>query len=281
MTNVAEIVKPGARVPDSPAPSARSGKARWPRSFDKRWYGAAIVIGLLLLWEVSARLHWVASANWPPFSIVLQAAFNALRDGEMLPAFISTIRRASIGYALGSSVGIGLALLLGMNRWLRYLLLPVVEFIRPIPGPAIIPPLILFLGVDDALKIAIIALACFFPVFTTTLAGVFSVDDTYLQTAHTFRLTWLDTIRKVVFPATLPAIAAGLRTAASLALIAAVIVEMVAGAGGIGYFMVQMQYAMRPDLMYAAVIYLAVFGYLLNRSFLVLERSAIPWMGKT
>jgi ABC-type nitrate/sulfonate/bicarbonate transport system permease component len=184
-------------------------------------------------------------------------------------------------FVRGSVVEAAGGLSLGMNRWLRRFILPVIEVIRSVPAPAVIPPFILFLGVDDALKISVISLACFFPVFTNSFAGVFAVDDTYMQTARTFRLTWLGTLRKVVFPATLPAIAAGLRTASSLALIAAVIVEMVAGSSSVGYFIVQMRYAMRADLMYAAVIYLAVVGYLFNRLFLILERSIIPWMGKT
>jgi ABC-type nitrate/sulfonate/bicarbonate transport system permease component len=85
----------------------------------------------------------------------------------------------------------------------------------------------------------------------------------------------------VLLPATLPAISAGLRTATSLALVVAVLAEMIAGSSGIGYYLVQMQYALRPDLMYAGVLYLAVTGYLLNRMFLVLEARLIPWMGKT
>jgi ABC-type nitrate/sulfonate/bicarbonate transport system permease component len=85
----------------------------------------------------------------------------------------------------------------------------------------------------------------------------------------------------VVLPATLPAIAAGLRTATSLALVVAVLSEMIAGSSGMGYYLVQMQYALRPDLMYAAVVYLAATGYALNRIFLILEARFIPWMGKT
>jgi ABC-type nitrate/sulfonate/bicarbonate transport system permease component len=250
-------------------------------AFDKRWLGVALILALLSLWEASARRGWVTSDYWPPFSLVLRAAMYGLGDRDMMNAFLSTISRSALGYATGSGIGIILGILLGVNRWARYLLLPIVEIVRPIPAPAIVPPLILFLGVDDALKIFIVALACFFPVFTNAFAGVHSIDDTLLQTARTFRLSWLATLFKVVFPVSLPMLTAGLRAAISIALVVGVIVEMVAGASGIGYFIVQMQYAMRPDVMYAAVIYLAAIGYLLNRAFLVLERKAIPWMGKT
>jgi ABC-type nitrate/sulfonate/bicarbonate transport system permease component len=252
-----------------------------PAAFDKRWLGVALIVALLSLWEVSARGGWVISDYWPPFSLVARAALYGLGDKDMMSALLSTISRSALGYATGCGIGIILGISLGLNRWLRYLILPIVEIVRPIPAPAIIPPLILFLGVDDALKIFIVALACFFPVFTNAFAGVQSIDDTLLQTARTFRLNWTTTIFKIVFPASLPTLAAGLRSAVSIALVVGVIVEMIAGASGIGYFIMQMQYAMRPDVMYAAVIYLAVIGYLLNRAFLMLERKAIPWMGMT
>jgi ABC-type nitrate/sulfonate/bicarbonate transport system permease component len=135
--------------------------------------------------------------------------------------------------------------------------------------------------VDDALKIFIVALASFFPIFTNTFAGVAAIDDTLIQTARTFRTSGLRMLYGVILPAILSAIAAGLRTATSLCLVVAVLSEMIAGSGGIGYYLVEMQYAMRPDLMYAAVFYLALTGYALNRGFLALEARLIPWMGKT
>jgi ABC-type nitrate/sulfonate/bicarbonate transport system permease component len=124
-------------------------------------------------------------------------------------------------------------------------------------------------------------MASFFPIFSNTFAGVATVDDTLIQTARTFRTPTVRLLARVVFPATLPAIAAGLRTATSLCLVVAVLSEMIAGSSGIGYYLVETQYAMRPDLMYAAVLYLAATGYALNRIFLVLEARLVPWMGRS
>jgi ABC-type nitrate/sulfonate/bicarbonate transport system permease component len=251
------------------------------RGFDTRLYGVVLIFALLSLWEISSRLGWIVSAYWPPVTIVIKAAAEQLAGGDMLRALGATLYRAAAGYIMGSAAGIILGILLGKSRVLRVALLPLIEIIRPIPSPAVIPPLILFLGVDDTLKIFIVSLASFFPVFTNTLSGVAAIDDTLIQTARTFRVGWARTLLHVVFPATLPAIAAGLRTATSLALVVAVISEMIAGSSGIGYYLVQMQYALRPDLMYAAVLYLAITGYVLNRVVIALEARFIPWMGKT
>lgn len=274
-----ETVAVAGALEDTELRRSRASSAR--RRFGTRLYGLLLIAVLLLFWEVSSRLGWIVSAYWPPVSTIFAAAIKQLAGGEMLTSLAATLRRAAIGYVTGAVVGVSLGILLGRSRLLRIALLPLIEIVRPIPTPAVIPPLILFLGVDDTLKIFIVSLASFFPVFTNTLAGVATIDDTLMQTARTFQTGWLRTLRCVLLPATLPAISAGLRTATSLALVVAVLAEMIAGSSGIGYYLVQMQYALRPDLMYAAVLYLAVTGYLLNRMFLVLEARLIPWMGKT
>jgi ABC-type nitrate/sulfonate/bicarbonate transport system permease component len=211
---------------------------------------------------------------------IIKVAVKQLAGGDLLDALASTLRRAAIGFVAGSVVGVVLGILLGKNRLLRLALLPLIEIIRPIPTPAVIPPLILFLGVDDTLKIFIVSLASFFPTFTNTLSGVAAIDDTLIQTARTFRVSWSRTLVSVVLPATMPAVMAGLRTATSLTLVVAVLAEMIAGSSGMGYYLVQMQYALRPDLMYAAVLYLAIVGYCLNRAFIMLEARFLPWIGK-
>lgn len=257
--------------------SRRSG----PNGIDRRAWGFLLIAALLSFWEVSSRAGWIVSAYWPPVSHVFAAAIAQLAGGDILLALAATLRRAAIGYAAASVAGVVLGIVLARNLVLRYALLPLIEIVRPMPTPAVIPPLILLLGVDDALKIFIVALASFFPIFSNTFAGVATVDDTLIQTARTFRTPTLRLLACVIFPATLPAIAAGLRTATSLCLVVAVLSEMIAGSSGIGYYLVETQYAMRPDLMYAAVLYLAATGYALNRIFLALEARLVPWMGRS
>jgi ABC-type nitrate/sulfonate/bicarbonate transport system permease component len=242
-----------------------------------RLSGAILIALLLLLWEVSAARGWIVSDNWPRFSAVLVAAYRGLLSGEFAEILGPTLYRMLAGYAVGCILGALFGLLLGINRFLDWTIRPLIEIQRTLPSPAIIPPLILFLGVDDTLKIFIIMLAVFPPVFVNTYGGVRGLDETLLLTARTFGLSRLDTLRKIVLPATLPAMTAGMRIALSLALIMAVIGEMISGASGVGNYLMSMQYAMRADSMYAAVICLAAAGYLLNRIFLVLERGVLHW----
>jgi ABC-type nitrate/sulfonate/bicarbonate transport system permease component len=246
-----------------------------------RLSGTILIALLLLLWEVSAARGWIVSDNWPRFSAVLVAAYRGLLSGELAEIIGATLYRMLVGYAIGCILGVLFGLLLGSNRILDWTIRPLIEIQRTLPSPAIIPPLILFLGVDDTLKIFIIMLAVFPPVFVNTYGGVRGLDETLLLTAKTFGLSRFDTLRKIVLPATLPAMTAGMRIALSLALIMAVIGEMISGASGVGNYLMSMQYAMRADSMYAAVICLAAAGYLLNRIFLVLERAVLHWHHST
>ncbi|MGE0797505.1 MAG: ABC transporter permease [Lautropia sp.] len=168
-------------------------------------------------------------------------------------------------------MAIALGLVLGTVPVLYRFINPLVEFVRPVPTPAVVPPLILLLGVGDAMKICIVALSTFFPVFVNTVNGVRSTGDVLLQTAATFRTGAVATVLKVVLPASWPAIVAGLRTSMALALIVTVIAEMIAGSSGIGFYLIESQFALKPDAMYAGVLALMLLGYGLNRTILLAE----------
>lgn len=242
-----------------------------------RLSGFLLIALLLVLWQLSAAEGWIVSDNWPRFSSVLRAAWQGLASGELGPVLGATLWRMAAGFCIGSLLGVTAGLLLGQFRMVDWALRPLIEIQRTLPMPAIVPPLILLLGVDDALKIFVVTLAVFAPVFVNTYAGVRGMDDTLALTARTFGLGRWATLWKIVLPQSAPAIAAGMRTALSLALVMAVIGEMISGASGVGNYLMSMQYAMRADAMYAAVICLAAAGYLLNRVFLQAESRLLHW----
>jgi ABC-type nitrate/sulfonate/bicarbonate transport system permease component len=239
--------------------------------------GWLLVLMCLVLWEVSARYWAIGSSSWPPFTEVAAAAVKGFVSGELPLVVLSSLGRMASGFAFGSVAGVAVGLLLGTFPVLSRAFTPTLEGLRPLPIPAIVPPLILFLGLDDRLKITVVAIAVFFPVMVNTLGGVRGIDPVLLATARTFRVSRLATLMEVALPAAMPSILAGLRTALSLALVTTIVAEMIAGSGGIGYYIVETQYAMRPDQMYAGVLCLAVVGYGLNWVFLGIERRLIAW----
>ncbi len=241
------------------------------------WSGWALVAGLCLLWQLSVDLGWIRSENWPPLSAVLVKIGEGAASGEWLTVFAPSIVRMLAGYALGCALGVVLGALMANSRWARRLLGTSIALLRPLPVPAIIPPLILLLGVDDALKITVIAFGVFFPVFMSAYAGVLAVDPVHKQVLRTFRIPGWTALLRVKLPTALPYIFSGMRISLSLALVLTVIAEMTAGNDGIGHYIVSMQYAMRAADMYAAVILLSMLGYLLNRLFVVLEARWLRW----
>jgi ABC-type nitrate/sulfonate/bicarbonate transport system permease component len=246
------------------------------RLIGTRASGALLVALLLGLWQYSAH-HWVSSPNWPPVTQIARALGAGFASGELLMVFGSSLYRMLSGYLLGVGAGLVVGLLMASVRTVHAALEPMVELLRPIPVPAIIPPLILLLGVDDAMKIFIVAFSAFFPVLVNTVAGVRAVDRVAIDAARTLCVGRLRIALRVVLPASMPYILAGMRVSLALALIVTVVAEMIAGSSGIGYYVMTMQYAMRPSDMYAAIFVLAALGYALNRGFLAIERRILHW----
>jgi NitT/TauT family transport system permease protein/sulfonate transport system permease protein len=246
------------------------------RRLTGRASGFLLIAALLLLWQVSAQF-WVDSPNWPPLTEIARALAADIASGELVRVFAASLYRMIVGYGIGAVAAVLAGLLMATIPLARRSIEPLVELLRPVPIPAIVPPLILLLGVEDKLKIFIVAFSTFFPVLVNTVQGVRAIDPIALSVARTFRVPAWRILLRVVLPASLPYVMAGLRVSLALALVVTVVAEMIAGSDGIGYYLTTMQYAMRAADMYAAIFVLAAIGYGLNRAFLVCERRLLHW----
>jgi ABC-type nitrate/sulfonate/bicarbonate transport system permease component len=237
----------------------------------------AFIVALLALWEWAAASGLLPAMSFPRMSAILQTLWDLLVSGELLHELEPSMLRMFAGYAVGAALGVLVGLLMGNFRFMYNLLEPITEFLRPIPSPAYIPIVILFLGIDDEMKIFMIAFASFFPVLLNTYSGVRSVDPVQLQTARTFGVAGNRLLWKIVLPAASPYIFTGLRVSLAVALIVMVISEMVAASSGIGYFILGAQRSFKVREMFAGVITLAIVGYALNRIFLFVEGKVLAW----
>jgi len=242
-----------------------------------RAIGVGLVLALLILWELSARLKWVDSTLWPPFSSVLAEFWDQFVHQDLLVNVWKSLQRMFIGYLSAAAIGVGIGLLMGYYRFLYRLLEPLTEALRPIPSPAYIPIAILFLGIGDQMKIAMITLGCVFPILLNTYSGVRSIDPVQINTGRTFGLHRTQILWQIVVPASMPYIFTGLRISLAVALILAIISEMVAANDGVGYFILSMEQASQVAPMYAGIITLALLGYGLNRIFLSVEHWSLYW----
>jgi ABC-type nitrate/sulfonate/bicarbonate transport system permease component len=225
---------------------------------------------------------WVWSAGsdvyyYPP----LQDVLNTFKDTWLFERVGSDVGpsmvRLFIGYFIAVGVGVAAGVALGLSPVLRRTLAPIVEFLRAIPAPALLPFALLVLGVGNSSKIFVIAFVCLWPILLNAIDGVSGVDPTLVDTGRVYRIPAKDRLMKVVLPAAAPQIFAGMRTSLSLALILMVISEMVASSNGIGYFVLQSQRSFAIPEMWSGIILLGILGYLFNAIFLLLERRALAW----
>jgi ABC-type nitrate/sulfonate/bicarbonate transport system permease component len=241
--------------------------------------GPAVLLSLVLLLEIATRNGWVNPVLVPPPSAVATRVVAVVTAGTLLAPLGRTMYLLAAAYAIGCLLGIALGVLMGRFRPVHGLLEPLVEVLRPLPKPALLPPLMLFLGLSDTMKITAVALGVFFPVLINTIQGVRGVDPILVDTARTFQHTRAALLWKVVLPSAMPLVLSGMRIALGIALVLVVIAEMMAGTGGIGYLIIDLQRSFRIVDMYAWVVILAVLGYALNEVFVRIERRAIHWSG--
>jgi NitT/TauT family transport system permease protein len=243
---------------------------------DSRVSGLALILVLLALWQLSA-LYVVDSPTWPPVTVVLRAWYDNLADGTLFRHLLATLWRQMLGYSLAAILGIAFGLAMGYFRPLYNLFEPLVEVLRPIPGPAYLPVLVLFVGIGHEMKVVLILLASFFPILLNTYSGVRSIDRVQFDTARTLGLTTLQTFRDLVIPAASPQILTGMRISLAISLILAILGEMIVSNDGLGYFTLLAQRTFKLPDMYAGIFTLALFGYVLNRLFLLAETRLIRW----
>ena len=243
------------------------------------WIGAGVLLSLVLLLELATRSGWVNAVLVPPPTAVAQRVFAVVTAGSLLAPLGRTMVLLAVAYAIGCGLGIALGVLMGRFRPVHGLLEPLVEILRPLPKPALLPPLMLFLGLGDTMKITAVALGVFFPVLINTIQGVRGVDPVLVDVARTFGHSRAGLLWKVVLPSAMPLVLAGMRIALGIALVLVVVAEMMAGTGGIGYLIIDLQRSFRIVDMYAWVVILAVLGYALNEVFIRIERRAIHWSG--
>lgn len=243
----------------------------------ERLVSAGVIALLLLAAEAAVRMGAVNAAIVPAPTAIFAKVAAILGKGAFLAPLLQTLYLLFIAYAAGCALAITVGVLMGRYRWLHDTLQPLIELLRPLPKPALLPPLILFLGLGDAMKLAVIGLGVFFPVLINTVQGVRGTDPVLLDVARTFGRGAAAQLRLIVLPAALPMILAGMRVSLGLGLVLVVIAEMMAGTGGIGFLIIDMQRSFRVADMYAWISILAVLGFSLNHLFVRIERRAIHW----
>jgi ABC-type nitrate/sulfonate/bicarbonate transport system permease component len=242
-----------------------------------KFSGLIFILVIFAVWESVARAELVNPLVVPPLSRIFGIFFELLGSGQIPLQIVASMKRALIGYGLAAAVFVPLGILMGLFQPVYRLLEVIVETLRPVPPPAVIPVALLFFGLEDAMKIFVIFFSCAWPILLNTIDGVRSLDRVLLNTARTFGLSRRRICWQVILPACSPQIVTGLRVSLPIMLILVVISEMVGSTDGIGYFILDSQRRFKVAQMYAGMLSLAILGYALNRIFNLLHRRLLGW----
>ena len=245
----------------------------------ERWLGLGLEITvpilILLLWGVLSAGS--KTYYFPPLTDILTTFKDTWLFSRIGSDAVPSLLRMGAGYGIAVVVAVSAGMLLGLFPRARRAAAPIVEFLRAIPPPALLPFAILVIGVGASMKIFIIAFVCVWPILLNTIDGMIGVDPTLVETTRSYGISERDRLWRVLLPAASPQIFAGLRTALSLALILMVISEMVASTNGIGYFVLQSQRTFAIPDMWSGINLLGILGYAFNGVFVLLERRLLRW----
>lgn len=238
--------------------------------------GAAIPVLVFLLWEAGSRAGLLPMDTLSRPSDVAVAFARALADGSILQATWQTVQAALFGFAIAAAAGILTGVVLGLSPLLERTVGPSIEALRPVPAVALTPLTLLLFGFGLRMEAAIVAFACIWPILLVTVAAVRGIEPRLLEVAQALRLSFASRLRKIVLPAALGRVVVGLRVALSISLIVAVTVEIVMNPRGLGYGMIVASQSLKPDLMYAQLLWLGLLGWGLNA---LLTRAFGRWHG--
>ncbi|MBZ7924323.1 ABC transporter permease [Ensifer adhaerens] len=237
---------------------------------------AALVLiapaGLLALWGVASTEGWVSAQVLPQPNWVLQTFLDLVASGEILSAAIVSFRRIAEGFLIGASLGFLFGLLIGRSKTADAYLGPTFRALAAVPSLGWLPILILVLGIEESLKIVILAKACFVPMAISTAEGARNVPKGLTEVADVLRLRASTRFFKLTIPAIAPFIASGVRLSLSQAFVSLVVVEMLAGTDGLGYMMVWGRTLFQLDIVIVGMIVVGVVGFALD---FLLKRAEI------
>lgn len=235
------------------------------------------LIGLVAAWEGLARLGWVPVLFLPSPLGVLRELGDMLISGQIATHLWASLGRLVTGFGAGALAGIAAGVTVGFFSLAEAVGQPLIAATFPIPKIALLPLLILWLGIGEPSKVAVIALGVFFPMAINTHAGVRQADPLLVRAAVSFGAGRWSVIRKVIIPSALPMVFAGLRLGAGTALLLLVAAEMIGAESGVGFLVLQAGNLMETTKLMVGIVLLSLLGLVSHWGLGRLERLVVPW----
>ncbi|MBO0347450.1 ABC transporter permease [Roseibium limicola] len=270
----------------SPSPASPSGaetrqEVRFrgggfaPKS--RRWVAFVVFAVIIAVAEWGTRTGWISALTLPRPSDVLQTLIDLYASGMLFKHLGLSLTRLVVGAALGASLGIAVGVTIGLFSYVRAGLVPLVAALFPIPKIALLPLFVIWFGIDEASKYALIAFGTFTPTVVATYGAVDNVDRSLIRMGQSFGLSWLSIVRKIVLPGAMPGILSGLRISLAIAIILLVAAEMLGAQYGIGAYILEAGSLYDLERLFAGVLILSLLGVLLSTTIGMIERRLLGW----
>lgn len=260
--------------------TAASPPDRSSRHLTKRgrlFYGFLGTLLVVLAMEILTRTGVMNAKYAPPPSVILVELARLATTPVYWIALLQTLQGWVVGFVLAFGIAVPTAILIASISLIRHATRPIVEFLRPVPGVALIPVAILLFGTGTEPKIFLVTFACIWPLLVQTVLGLRDIDPTQLTTALSYRIPLKDRILHVIIPAATPYIATGIRIAATTGILVALTSELIIGSPGIGREIALAQAGNATVMMYALIATSGLLGIVINTLILVLERRTLHW----
>jgi sulfonate transport system permease protein len=261
----------------APAP-AQAGRQR--RQWG--WYRLISPVAVIALWQVLSSAGLIPADKLPPPTTVWHTAVSLVTTsspayGTLPGAMLVSLQRMAIGFAVGGTIAVLLALVAGLSRLGENAVDPLLQIVRMLPLFGLIPVFIVWFGIGELPKIILIALGAAIPLYLNTFAGIRGVDAKLAEVGRVQRLTRAETIRHIVLPGALPQALTGLRQSLGVAWLALVVAEQVNANAGLGFMISQATQFLRNDVILVALAVYAVLGLITDALVRLLERRALAW----
>ena len=253
--------------------------ARGATRIGERALPALVIVAFVLAWELLVRARGIAPIYLPPPSAIAVYLGRMTADGSLALNLGVTLARVFAGFAVAALAGVGLGILMGMSRLVARIADPWIAALYPLPKIALIPLLLIWLGTGEAYKIVISAITAFFPIVISAYAGIREVDRGLVKAAQDLGASRRQVQLKVVIPAAIPSIFAGLHLGMGVTIILVIAAEMIGGSSqsGMGYLLMQAGQVMETEKVFADLVVLALVGALLIKLQQWIDRVVAPW----
>jgi ABC-type nitrate/sulfonate/bicarbonate transport system permease component len=238
----------------------------------------SVLLSLVVVWQLITTII-DDPVSWPTFTAVIGRFWEmwATDPEAWTDSLVPSMVRLGAGWLGAVVIGIVVGTLIGLSSIARDFVNPIVQFLRAIPPPALLPLFIVLLGIGDAMKVSMILFGVVWPILLNTADGVGSVESLLRETGRVYRVGFWDELSRIVLPSAAPKIFAGLRVSLSIAVILMVISELVATVNGVGFELVQAQRGFRTLDVWATIVLLGIIGYTLNAVLAVVEGYVLSW----